>query len=187
MFTSCSNDDNPVDPADNLAEKIIGKWMETEIDGKPALNNVKTVMTFVSSTKAIGSESKVDFTPTLPRWNSFVEFEVQKDGNKLTLTGHPQDTVTIVKEYNVTAIDDAQMSANYKHTSFRNGEVRFVLEQLTATRKSPLITAKQSSVCGNVRASKVVRPSTMPMADWSSSKMVLINTGVKTMLANGKL
>ena len=137
VFSSCinNNDDNPVKPTDNLAEKIIGKWMEAEIDGKPALTNAKSVMTFVSSTKAISSESLVNFTPTLPRWNSFVEFEVQKDGNKLTLTGHPQDTVTIVKEYNVTAIDDAQMSANYKHTSFRNGEVRFVLEQYNRYEK----------------------------------------------------
>jgi len=119
----------------NLAENIIGKWMEAEIDGQPALTNSKSVITFVSSNKAIGSESLVNFTPTLPRWGSFLEFEVQKDGNRLTLTGHPQDTVTIVKEYNVTAIDDAQMSANYKHTSFRNGEVRFVLEQYVRYEK----------------------------------------------------
>jgi hypothetical protein len=135
VFSSCSTDDNPVKPTDRLAEKIIGKWMEADIDGKPALTNAKSVMTFVSSTKAISSESLVNFTPTLPRWNSFVEFEVQKDGNKLTLTGHPQDTVTIVKEYNVTAIDDAQMSANYKQTSFRNGEVRYVLEQYNRYEK----------------------------------------------------
>ena len=118
-----------------VAEKIIGKWMEAEIDGKPAPTNSKSVITFVSSTKAIVSESLVNFTPTLPRWGSFLEVEVQKDGNRLTLTGHPQDTVTIVKEYNVTAIDDAQMSANYKHTSFRNGEVRFVLEQYVRYEK----------------------------------------------------
>ncbi|MBR3658060.1 MAG: hypothetical protein IKN58_12910 [Prevotella sp.] len=119
----------------NIPEKIIGKWMEAEIDGKPAPTNSKSVITFVSSTKAIVSESLVNFTPTLPRWGSFLEVEVQKDGNRLTLTGHPQDTVTIVKEYNVTAIDDAQMSANYKHTSFRNGEVRFVLEQYVRYEK----------------------------------------------------
>jgi hypothetical protein len=42
MFTSCSTDDNPVKPTDNLTEKIIGKWMEAEIDGKPALTAVTT-------------------------------------------------------------------------------------------------------------------------------------------------
>ena len=31
LFSSCSTDDNPVNPADNLAEKIIGKWIETDI------------------------------------------------------------------------------------------------------------------------------------------------------------
>ena len=127
VFASCSKDDDKT--IDNLAEKIIGKWMEAEIDGQATLTNDKTVMTFVSSTKAIGSESRVDFTPTALRWNSFLEFDVQINGNKITLTGHPNDSITLVKEYNITAIDDAQMSANFKHTTFLYGDTVYFVEQ----------------------------------------------------------
>ena len=40
VFSSCinDNDDNPVDPADNLAEKIIGKWMIAAVDGQRSTN-----------------------------------------------------------------------------------------------------------------------------------------------------
>ncbi len=30
VFTSCTNEDTPADPADNLSEKIMGKWMKSE-------------------------------------------------------------------------------------------------------------------------------------------------------------
>lgn len=126
-FVGCSKDKD--DDTDNLAEKIIGKWMEAEVNGQPALTNDKTVMTFVSSTKAIGSESRVDFTPTALRWSSFLEFDVQINGNKITLTGHPNDSITLVKEYNITAIDDAQMSANFKHNTFLHGDTVYFVEQ----------------------------------------------------------
>ena len=53
VFTSCMNEDNPVGPTDNLAEKLIGKWMDYEADGQPALTTGKMVVTFVSPTKAL--------------------------------------------------------------------------------------------------------------------------------------
>ena len=62
VFTSCSsNEDNsvkpvvPVEPDLNVAEKIIGKWIKAERDGEPALTNEKTVLTFLSATKAYQS------------------------------------------------------------------------------------------------------------------------------------
>ena len=59
-FTSCTNEDNSADPAANLSEMIIGKWMQVEINGKPALTNEKSVTTFVSATKAYVSVSRSD-------------------------------------------------------------------------------------------------------------------------------
>ena len=40
VFTSCkSNEDTPIPQPDiNLAEKIVGKWMTAELDGKPCPN-----------------------------------------------------------------------------------------------------------------------------------------------------
>ena len=52
VFTSCVNEDNPVNPADNLAEKLIGKWMPVYLDGNPVVTDLKSVYTFVSATKA---------------------------------------------------------------------------------------------------------------------------------------
>ena len=31
MFTSCTNEDNPVKPVDNLSEKIIGTWITADV------------------------------------------------------------------------------------------------------------------------------------------------------------
>ena len=127
VFTSCKKDKDNTDL--NLKEKIIGKWMTADIDGRPALTNEKSVTTFVSATKAYGSTAKTDFSPTVPRWNFNLEFDVQINGNKMTLTGHPYDDITLVNEYTVTAINDTEMFATFKHTTIRNGEAIIVTEQ----------------------------------------------------------
>ncbi len=136
VFTACSsNDDNPATPDLNVAEKIIGKWMTVDIVGQATLTSEKNVITFVSPTKAYVSESRVNFTETEAKWSSHLEYDVEISGNNMTLTGHPDDNVTLVREYNVTAIDDAQMLVNYKHTTFRNGEVINVREQYVRYEK----------------------------------------------------
>ena len=56
-FTSCTNEDNPVNPVDNLSEKIIGKWITADVNGKDTPTNEKSVLTFVSTTKAYKSAS----------------------------------------------------------------------------------------------------------------------------------
>ena len=115
LFAGCKKENK-------LEQQIIGKWMEAEINGQPALTNDKTVTTFLSDTKATLSTSRTNFSETQVQWSAHLELDVNISGNKMTLTGHPDDNVTIVQEYSVTAIDDAQMSANFKHTRFLNGE-----------------------------------------------------------------
>ena len=58
VFTACGNDDKPVVSDDKLAEKLIGKWMISDIDGRSALTDEKEVITFVSPTKAYVSRSR---------------------------------------------------------------------------------------------------------------------------------
>ena len=41
----------------NVSEKIIGKWMTADIEGRSILTNDKTVITFVSPTEAYISAS----------------------------------------------------------------------------------------------------------------------------------
>ncbi len=136
-FTSCTNEDNPVNPVDNLSEKILGTWVDADINGKTALTNEKSVTTFLSATKAINSQSRVDFTPTAPRWNANLEFDVQISGNKVTLTGHPNDSITLVKEYNITAVNDSEMYSDYKHTTYCDGRVILLIEAAVRYVKVP--------------------------------------------------
>jgi hypothetical protein len=119
---------------EDLAEKIIGKWITADIDGQSALTNEKTVITFVSPTKAYVSESKADFTESKVKWAAHLEYDVEISGNKMTLTGQ-DGNFTLVQEYTVTAIDDAQMLANLKHTTFHNGEAKTHPEQYVRFEK----------------------------------------------------
>ncbi len=56
VFASCGNEDAPVSGGDepvieNLAEKVIGKWIVAEKDGEPALTNQKLIIDFESAAK----------------------------------------------------------------------------------------------------------------------------------------
>ena len=104
LFTSCMNEDNPVDPATNLSEMIIGKWIVADLKGKPAPTNVKMVTTFISTTKAIASSSKVDFTEKDSKWNVYREDDVVIAGNKVTLTGYVDGVETVNTEYDIRLV-----------------------------------------------------------------------------------
>lgn len=119
LFTSCKKDKEV--PELNLSEKIIGKWMPADIDGRPAPTNQKMVTTFVSTTKAIASSSKVDFSETDNKWNVYREDDVKIEGNKVMLTGHPNEHTTLINEYIVSTINDAELVGKWKHLTFVDG------------------------------------------------------------------
>ena len=119
---SCSsNDDNPTTPDLNLSEKIIGKWMPADIDGKPVLTNVKNVTTFLSATKATVSTSRSEHTSEAVMWNAYREYAVEIDGGKVILTSMVNDLVKLVEEYDISYISSTEMRCDYKHTTFVNG------------------------------------------------------------------
>ena len=121
VFTACSsNDDNPTTPDLNLPEKIIGKWMPAEHDGQPLTSNDKNVTTFISASKATVSVSRGDNEGA---WNTEQEFDVVINGNKVTLTGHPDEHQTVVYDYDVTTINGNEFSASLKMTVTRDGNV----------------------------------------------------------------
>ena len=114
---SCSsNDDNPATPDLNVAQKIIGKWMVSERGGQPALTNEKMVINFVSTTKAYVSASLGSRPEVGTHWIEKQEVAVAIDGNKMTVTMHPDEHTTTVEEYNVTAISNNELNANLKIT-----------------------------------------------------------------------
>ena len=129
LFTSCMNEDNPVDPATNLSEMIIGKWIVADLKGKPAPTNVKMVTTFISTTKAIASSSKVDFTEKDSKWNVYREDDVVIAGNKVTLTGYSNEHTTLINEYDVSSISDTELIGKWKHITIVDGHVGRSLHQ----------------------------------------------------------
>ena len=145
VFTSCSsNDDNPVVPAEpdlNVAEKIIGKWMVTERDGEPALTNEKTVVTFLSATKAYQSVSRVNYDETVPKWRAKEECDMTIDGNTVTLLSHSSN-IDKVFTLNIKSIDDNNMSCNFKIVVMKDGEVYETVENTRIYRR---VTADYST------------------------------------------
>ena len=134
VFTSCTKDDNPVNPADNLSEKIIGKWMTTDKNRQPMLTNEKRVVTFVSATKAYMSASFTHI-PVSTQWLDQIEADVVISDNKVTLTMHPEERVTVVDEYTVLAIDATGFTANLKVTTTLNGELSYEHESIIRLTK----------------------------------------------------
>ena len=123
VFSSCTKQDNPVNPADNLAEKIIGKWIAADMNGQPAPTNEKKVITFVSATKCYMSASLSSRPVAGTQWLEQLETDVSIDGNKMTLTGHPKENTTTVDEYTITHINDNEFTANRKLTIKIDGNV----------------------------------------------------------------
>ena len=145
VFTSCTKQDNPVNPADNLAEKIIGKWIIAERDGQPMPSNEKIVFTFVSATKAYRSAS-LNTRPELGTlWSDQLEADVTISGNKITATFHDNEHTTAVHEFIVTAINGREFTANHKVTVTMDGNVMIAYEDVvrlvkqTADYQEPIL------------------------------------------------
>ena len=105
----------------NVKEKILGKWVVADIDGKPALTNDKKVTTFVSTTKAYDSSSKPDFSESDSKWNVYREDVVQIVGNTVTLTGYPNGHIKLINSYNVSSITDTELIGRWKHITTNDG------------------------------------------------------------------
>ena len=119
---------------DNLAEKILGKWIEVEIDGQPAPTCDNSALTFVSATKATYSSSRPDYTETQLKWSAHREYDVKISGNKVTLTGHPESEpyLTLLEEFDITSITATEMVCKYRHTTIRDGQVSGLVTEKNA-------------------------------------------------------
>lgn len=118
VLTGCNKD-----KVTNLDEQIIGKWMTADRNGKPALTNEKSVITFVSPTQAYMSLSFKSRTDLPEMWSIESEVDVVIEGNKVTLTRHPDEHTTVVDVFTVTSIKESEMKANVKGTLTIDGEV----------------------------------------------------------------
>ena len=130
VFTSCMNDDNPVNPVDNLAEKILGKWIKADRNGKPLPSDEKMVYTFKSATKCDVSAS-FDAGPEVgAKWIDKYEVDVTINKNLVTLTSNSEEGSTLVIEFEITAINDQEFTANHRVTITFGGAVVYVVEDV---------------------------------------------------------
>jgi len=130
VFTSCTKQDNPVNPADNLAEKILGKWVVADKNGQAAPTDIKSVYTFVSATQAYISQSFNAHPEAGTPWHYQAKADVVISGNKVTVTNHSDEHTTAVEEFTITSIDDKEFSANRKITVTVDGNVTRSAEDL---------------------------------------------------------
>ena len=124
VFISCTSDtsDNPVTPDLNLSEKIIGKWMVTDVDGQVAPTNEMWIISILSPTKALLSASLNERPEIGTFWFEKEDVDISIIGNKMTLTMKPDEHTTLVEEYDITSINDIEMNANLKMTTSFDGK-----------------------------------------------------------------
>ncbi|MBR4897541.1 MAG: hypothetical protein IKZ48_01965 [Prevotella sp.] len=128
IFASCSSEDNEsYADVENLAEKIIGKWIVADINGQPVTTNNKKVYTIVSTSKAYMSAS-LNALSEAELWSDQLEADVTIYDNKMTLISHLDEHTTAVEEYNVTAINGSEFSANIKVNATVDGKVTLPAE-----------------------------------------------------------
>jgi 6-pyruvoyl-tetrahydropterin synthase len=121
LFVGCKKDKD--NTTDNLAEKIIGKWITADKNGQPLPTNKKNVKTFVSATKAYLSTSFTARPEIGELWVNQIEGDVAISGNKVTLISNPEENETVVEEYTITDITVTEFIANYKITVSIDGKV----------------------------------------------------------------
>lgn len=117
-LTACaSNDDNPA-PQTDIAEKIIGKWLVAELDGQPTPTNQKYVLTFLSSTKALFSQSAKETTA----WNQHLACDVAIKDNIVSVSA-VANGMDFVGKYMIHSISDSKMDTDYAFSYSVGGNI----------------------------------------------------------------
>jgi hypothetical protein len=141
ILCGCDKDKNK----EKLSDKLIGKWIQAEINGWPALTNEKMIITFVSDTKAVLSASRSDYTQTDAKWDPYLEYDLQIADSVVTVTAQINEAKTVVFKYIVNSITDNEMSCHFKATLHTNGnafnypEEDVILKRVTVDYKNDVI------------------------------------------------
>ena len=124
-------------PIDGLAEKLVGKWMLADINGKPAPTNNKFVVTFTSAGRGYMSASLSGYTDTelKPLWSDRQEFNYAIADNVVTMTSKIDDHLTVVDELTVASISDAVTNGILKIKWMKDGTVVKSAEETVRTLK----------------------------------------------------
>ena len=115
---------------EDLAEKIIGKWIMTDKNGQPITTSGRLVYTFVSTTKALVSAS-LNVRPEVgSHWSGQLEADVSISGNNVTVSMNLDEHTTSVHNYTITAIDANEFTASDIVTITIDGNVILTAENV---------------------------------------------------------
>ena len=122
VFTSCSSDkDETTTPTETFADKIIGRWMCTGVDGRPCPTNYYYVMNFVSPTKVYRSYSPTTSIGLDNFWEAQYECVAKITDRKLTVTGQHNVNLTSESQYSLQSITETEMDLVANHTVIFKG------------------------------------------------------------------
>ena len=117
LFAGCNKD---VEPDRGVAQKIIGKWITADSNGKALPTNKKVVYDFISTTEAYSSLSFTENVPGANPWKNRKKSAVEIFGNDVTLTQN-FDGRTVVIELHIENISDAFLIAKRTVTVRKDG------------------------------------------------------------------
>ena len=133
MLTACSSNDNPVveEPViDNLAVKILGKWMMAETDGKPVPTDSKQVITYESGSKLYYSLS-INAISDLNVWVNHCEGRYMIYGNNLSQVVELADAnIKFTQSPNIISITDNDMYLITNNETFVDGKSHRITKDL---------------------------------------------------------
>lgn len=94
---------------DNLTEKIKGKWMMAEVNGKPVVTNSKQVLTYETATKFYYSLS-ISAISDLNVWVNHCEGRYNANGTTLVqLVKLPNEDIKFSQQFNILSVTDDEM------------------------------------------------------------------------------
>ncbi|UKK59372.1 hypothetical protein L6470_13565 [Prevotella communis] len=94
---------------DNLTEKIKGKWMMAEVNGKPVVTNSKQVLTYETATKFYYSLS-INAISDLNVWVNHCEGRYNANGTTLVqLVKLPNENIKFSQQFNILSVTDDEM------------------------------------------------------------------------------
>lgn len=130
MFTACSNDNNDNPVVDNLAEKIQGKWIATEVNGKPVLTDSKQVLTYESPSKVLYSLS-IYAISDLNVWVDHCVGTLKLEGNTLSQSVELGDAnILLNHQMTIVSIDANEMQLITNGETFVDGQLHRVTTDL---------------------------------------------------------
>ena len=110
---SASPDERKISQSD-IEKMIVGKWIKSEIDGRPVLTDEKSVFDIVSTTEAYTSASHItdEGDPFDYNQKSIVDI----NGNVVTITTTTSEGESLIHELTITDINNSGFTAKRKFT-----------------------------------------------------------------------